>query len=74
MRYKLMMCGFSAVCEDMQEVRDRLKVIPTRRAELESSPCYVFDIKSGIQYPITPTPQGWIIEGEDSVDSMPSQA
>ena len=43
MRYKLMMCGFSAMCENMQEVRDRLKVIPVQRAELESSSCYVFD-------------------------------
>ena len=33
MQYKLMMCGFSAMCEDMQEVQDRLKVIPVRSEE-----------------------------------------
>lgn len=69
MRYKLMMCGFSAMCEDMQEVRDRLKVIPVERAQLESSPCYVIDLVSGEQYNIFPTPKGWVIEEKDSQDN-----
>lgn len=56
MQYKLMMCGFSAMCEDMQEVQDRLKVIPVERAELESSACYVFDLYSAQKYEIIPTP------------------
>ncbi|TLD95113.1 hypothetical protein LS71_008760 [Helicobacter jaachi] len=63
MRYKLMMCGFSAVCEDMQEVQERLRVIPVERAELESSLCYVFDMHTAEQYNILPTPKGWVIEG-----------
>lgn len=63
MRYKLMMCGFSAVCEDMQEVRERLALIPTKRAELESSACYVFDTHSGARYEIYPSERGWIIQG-----------
>ena len=63
MQYKLMMCGFSAMCEDMQEVQDRLKVIPVERAELESSACYVFDLYSAQKYQIIPTPKGWVIQG-----------
>lgn len=65
MRYKLMMCGFSAMCEDMQEVLDRLKVIPVERGELESSPCYVFDLHTAKQYPIVPSKQGWIIKKDE---------
>ncbi len=64
MRYKLMMCGFSALCEDMQEVCERLKVIPVQRAELESSPCYVFDLETGATYHILPSPKGWIIQDD----------
>lgn len=68
MRYKLMMCGFSAMCEDMQEVRDRLKVIPVERSELESSACYVFDMHTAEQYDIIPSKQGWIIKEHSAQD------
>lgn len=62
-----MMCGFSAMCEDMQEVRDRLKVIPVERSKLESSECYVFDLHTAEQYSILPSEKGWIIkDGEES--------
>lgn len=69
MRYKLMMCGFSAVCEDMDEVLDRLKVIPVERAKLESYECYVFDKQTGAKYAIIPTDRGWVVEDMDSVES-----
>ena len=65
MQYKLMMCGFSAMCEDIQEVRERLRVIPVERAELESSACYMIDLDSGERYEISPTPQGWVIQGHN---------
>ena len=65
MRYKLMMCGFSAMCENMQEVRDRLKVVPVQRAELESSSCYVFDLHTAQTYYIIPQAQGWVIQDEN---------
>lgn len=65
MRYKLMMCGFSAMCEDIQEVRDRLKVIPVQRAKLESSACYVFDLQTAQTYPILPQENGWVIQDEN---------
>lgn len=61
MKYKLMMCGFSALCEDIEEVKERLKVIPVQRAELESSPCSIIDLKTGEQWTIIPTPKGWEI-------------
>ena len=60
-----MMCGFSAMCEDMQEVRDRLKVIPPQRAQLESSPCYVFDMQTAQTYNIIPHENGWSIEDQN---------
>ncbi len=66
MRYKLMMCGFSAMCEDMQEVRDRLKAIPTQRATLESSPCYVFDLDTAKTYNIFPKDDVWVIECDEN--------
>lgn len=72
MRYKLMMCGFSAMCEDIQEVRDRLKVIPVQRAQLESSPCYVFDMQSGKHYEIIPQGQQWVIL--DKNEDMPQNS
>ncbi len=59
-----MMCGFSAMCEDMQEVRDRLKVIPIERAKLESYGCYVFDLHTAETYPIVPSQRGWIIQNQ----------
>lgn len=61
MQYKLMMCGFSALCEDIQEVKERLQVIPVKRAELESSPCFMVDLSSGERWEIIPTPNGWEI-------------
>lgn len=56
-----MMCGFSALCEDIQEVKERLRVIPVQRAELESSPCFMIDLFSGKRWKIIPTPNGWEI-------------
>ena len=66
MRYKLMMCGFSAMCEDMQEVKDRLKVIPVERSKLESSECYVFDLHTAERYAILPSEKGWVIKDMES--------
>ncbi len=61
-----MMCGFSAMCEDMQEIKDRLKVIPVERSKLESSECYVFDLHTAEQYAIFPSEKGWIIKDVES--------
>lgn len=61
-----MMCGFSAMCEDMQEVKDRLKVIPVERSKLESSECYVFDLHTAERYTIFPSEKGWIIKDMES--------
>ena len=61
-----MMCGFSAMCKDMQEVKDRLKVIPVERSKLESSECYVFDLHTAEQYAILPSEKGWIIKDMES--------
>lgn len=64
MRYKLMMCGFSALCEDMEEVKYRLSLIPVERAQLESYPCYVFDLDSGKKWDIIVNERGlWEIVG-----------
>lgn len=61
-----MMCGFSAMCEDMQEVKDRLKVIPVERSKLESSECYVFDLHTAERYAILPSQKGWVIKDVES--------
>lgn len=58
-----MMCGFSALCEDMEEVLYRLKLIPTQRAELESSACYLIDLDSGEKWDIRVGAHGWEIVG-----------
>jgi len=63
MRYKLMMCGFSALCEDMDEVRYRLSLIPIERAKHETQPCYVIDLDSGKQWDIVVNNGVWEIVG-----------
>lgn len=53
MKYKLMLFGFSALCEDVDEVNERLRQTPARRGEYETfDQCYLIDLKSGKNYPI----------------------
>lgn len=52
MKYKLTMFGFSAICEDLEEVNLRLRGIPKERANLESGDCHLIDLENGKQYPI----------------------
>lgn len=53
MRYRLIMFGFSAVCEDIDEVRLRLSGYPPNRATSEGiDQCYLIDLEKKIQYAI----------------------
>lgn len=53
MRYKLFMFGFPAMCIDLDEVRDRLKIYPSERANYEGlDQCYLIDLQTGEQYKI----------------------
>ena len=52
--YKLVMFGFSALCEDLEEVQRRLSLYPKERYELENSEeCFLIDLKTKEQFPIT---------------------
>lgn len=52
-RYRLVMFGFSAMCEDMDEVRLRLRGYPPDRAKSEAGDqCYLVDLQQGVQYAI----------------------
>ncbi|MDO7253025.1 hypothetical protein [Helicobacter cappadocius] len=61
--YKLMMFGFSALCEDMEEVQQRLRQIPIERALAETiEQCYLIDLKSGEKFDITYNEKGFYIK------------
>ena len=52
-RYRLLMFGFSAMCEDLDEVRLRLRGYPAHRAASEAGDqCYLVDLQQGAQYAI----------------------
>ncbi|RAX57890.1 hypothetical protein CCZ01_04480 [Helicobacter monodelphidis] len=62
MRYRLIMFGFSAMCEDLGEVSLRLRGIPMQRADLEGiDQCYLVDLQKKRQYKIA------LIKGEYQV-------
>lgn len=51
--YKLVMFGFSALCEDLEEVKRRLSLYPKERAEFENGEeCFLIDLKTREQIPI----------------------
>ncbi|AWI34644.1 hypothetical protein [Helicobacter apodemus] len=51
--YKLIMFGFSALCEDLEEVKRRLSLYPKERYELENSDeCFLIDLNTKEQFPI----------------------
>lgn len=53
MRYKLFMFGFPAMCIDLDEVKDRLKIYPSERVNYEGlDQCYLIDLQTGEQYKI----------------------
>ncbi|EEO25615.1 hypothetical protein [Helicobacter winghamensis] len=51
--YKLVMFGFSALCEDLEEVKRRLSIYPIERYTLENGDeCFLVDLKTREVYPI----------------------
>ncbi|MDD6056298.1 MAG: hypothetical protein SOW25_04070 [Helicobacter sp.] len=51
--YKLVMFGFSALCEDLEEVKRRLSLYPTSRYEAENGDeCFLIDLNTRELYPI----------------------
>ena len=51
--YKLVMFGFSALCEDLEEVQRRLSLYPEERYELENGEeCFLINLKTKEQFPI----------------------
>ena len=49
--YKLVMFGFSALCEDLEEVQRRLSLYPKERYELENGEeCFLINLKT--KFPI----------------------
>ena len=51
--YKLVMFGFSALCEDLEGVKRRLSLYPKERYELENSDeCFLIDLKTHTMFPI----------------------
>ncbi|TLE15881.1 hypothetical protein LS72_005680 [Helicobacter apodemus] len=51
--YKLIMFGFSALCEDLEEVKRRLSLYPKERYELENSDeCFLIDLNTKEQFSI----------------------
>ncbi|PAF52533.1 hypothetical protein [Helicobacter sp. 13S00477-4] len=62
-QYKLMMFGFSALCEDIDEVNQRLRQIPIERALAETiEQCYLIDLDSGEKYDVVYNEKGFYIK------------
>ncbi|WP_257874514.1 hypothetical protein [Helicobacter sp. 11S03491-1] len=65
-QYKLMMFGFSALCEDIDEVYQRLRQIPVERVLAETiEQCYLIDLKSGEKFDITYNEKGFYIKNQE---------
>lgn len=61
-QYKLMMFGFSALCEDMEEVLLRIRQIPIERVKTETlEQCYLIDLKSGEKFDVLYNEKGFYI-------------
>ncbi|WP_026943570.1 hypothetical protein [Helicobacter rodentium] len=65
--YKLVMFGFSALCEDLEEVKRRLSLYPKERYELENSDeCFLIDLDTRNSYPIILEGERFVIQGLES--------
>lgn len=52
-QYKLTMFGFSALCEDIEEVERRLSLYPAERYDLENGDeCFLIDLQTREKYEI----------------------
>ncbi len=68
--YKLVMFGFPALCEDLDEVYMRIRQIPTQRAQAETlEQCYLIDLTSGEKYQITCDEKEFFIQGIEKPNS-----
>lgn len=64
--YKLVMFGFSALCEDLEEVKRRLSLYPVERYKLENGDeCFLIDLVTRNSYPIILKDERFVIEGLD---------
>ena len=58
------MFGFSALCEDLEEVKRRLNIYPIERHELENGDeCFLVNLITRKIYPITLKNNRFIIDG-----------
>ncbi|TLD85615.1 hypothetical protein [Helicobacter sp. MIT 05-5294] len=65
--YKLVMFGFSALCEDLEEVKRRLSLYPTERYQLENGDeCFLIDLSTRDSYPIVLQEGRFVIQGLES--------
>lgn len=61
--YKLVMFGFPALCEDIEEVNLRMKQIPLERAKVETlEQCYLIELKTAKCYKILCDEKGYFID------------
>ena len=61
--YKLVMFGFPALCEDIEEVNLRMKQIPLERAKAETlEQCYLIELKTAKHYKILCDEKGYFID------------
>lgn len=62
--YKLVMFGFSALCEDLDEVKRRLSIYPIGRYTLENGDeCFLVNLNTREIYPILLKNNRFIIDG-----------
>lgn len=65
--YKLVMFGFSALCEDLEEVKRRLSLYPAERYELENGEeCFLIDLVTRDSYPIVLEEGKFVIKGMEA--------
>lgn len=65
--YKLVMFGFSALCEDLEEVKRRLSLYPAERYELENGDeCFLIDLKTRNSYSIVLENERFVIKDLES--------
>ncbi|MCI5968533.1 hypothetical protein [Helicobacter sp.] len=62
--YKLVMFGFSALCEDLEEVKRRLSIYPAERYNLENGDeCFLVNLSTRQIYPILLKNNRFVIDG-----------
>lgn len=63
-KFKLMLFGFTDMCQSFQEVKDHLKNIPAQRANYEGiDQCYMIDLSDGVKYQIILENGHFIVKG-----------